>query len=81
MTLKVKEITQGYCPNCGKNNLNYSPLEIDGLSLCYPFTCEDCNFEGEEWYNLEFVSYGYYPNGNFKEVLVGEPLIKKGKKK
>jgi predicted nucleic acid-binding Zn-ribbon protein len=81
MKNKVQLVQQGYCPNCGKNNLDYSPIEIDGQSLCYPFRCEDCDHEGEEWYNLEFTSYVYYPKGQFTELEPGMPLIKQGKSK
>jgi hypothetical protein len=81
MKNKVQSVEQGYCPNCGKPNLNYGHVEIDGESLHYPFTCQDCNHEGEEWYNLEFTSYVHYVSDQFKERFLGEPLIKQGKKK
>jgi C4-type Zn-finger protein len=81
MNDKVKYIQQGHCPSCGVADLDYDTINVEGESLCYPFTCNTCNFQGEEWYNLEFSSYVTYPNDKFTELFPGEPLIKKAKKK
>ena len=35
-------------------NLDYEPLEIEGNSIDYPWTCPDCHASGKEWYDLEF---------------------------
>jgi hypothetical protein len=75
MNDKVKYIEQGYCPSCGVSDLNYDAVNIEGESLCYPFTCNACKFEGEEWYNIEFTSYVTFPKGKFKELFPGEPLL------
>lgn len=45
---------EGQCPKCGNYNLYYDPMEIEGNSVYYPWTCEDCGASGKEWYNLEF---------------------------
>lgn len=45
---------EGKCPKCGNYNLDYDPMEIEGNSVYYPWTCEDCGATGKEWYNLEF---------------------------
>ena len=47
----------GKCPKCGSENLNYGSLVIEGEGLKYPYDCEDCKFEGEEWYDLEFSAH------------------------
>ena len=45
---------QGYCPKCNSDNLNYETNVNDGDSLYYPYICENCGFEGREYYTLEF---------------------------
>lgn len=45
---------EGKCPKCGNYNLYYEEMEIEGNSVYYPWTCEDCGVSGKEWYNLEF---------------------------
>lgn len=47
----------GKCPKCGSENLNYGSVEIESESLMYPYDCEDCKFEGQEWYNIEFSTH------------------------
>ena len=49
---------QGYCPKCGKMSLDYQPVRHTDDMMCYfPYKCEDCGQEGEEWYRLEFVGH------------------------
>lgn len=50
----MKQTYQGQCPKCDSENLTYGVAEIDGEGLFYPFTCDDCKTEGEEWYGLQF---------------------------
>jgi predicted nucleic-acid-binding Zn-ribbon protein len=50
-------LEQGLCPKCGSENLDYSISELHDSSLEYPFQCENCGFEGAEWYNLEFACF------------------------
>ena len=45
---------EGQCPKCKNWNLDYDEMEIEGNSIYYPWTCEDCGASGKEWYNLEF---------------------------
>lgn len=45
---------EGQCPKCENYNLNYGSIKIDGNSIYYPWTCEDCGATGKEWYDLEF---------------------------
>lgn len=59
---------RGVCPYCGGENIDYDSLELEGESLYFPATCNDCGNEFNEWYDLEFSGqWGY-------------PLKKKGKK-
>ena len=48
---------QGVCPKCGGGNLNYQPMKYEDSMCYYPYKCEDCGQEGEEWYRLEFVGH------------------------
>ena len=45
----------GVCPQCLSENLQYETCINDGNQLYYPFVCEDCHYEGKEWYNLNFI--------------------------
>lgn len=39
-----------------KNEQGCCPKYEDSM-CCYPYKCEDCGQEGEEWYRLEFVGH------------------------
>lgn len=45
---------QGECPKCGSMNLDYQAIKYEDEMCYYPYKCEDCGQEGEEWYRLEF---------------------------
>lgn len=48
---------QGYCPKCHTLNLDYQPIEyVDGMCY-YPYKCEECGQEGEEWYSMVFAGH------------------------
>ena len=52
---------QGFCPKCHSYNLDYGSLEIEDDGMCYyPYKCEDCGQEGEEWYRLDFQGHNIY---------------------
>ena len=51
---------QGKCPRCGSDNLNYETVcDVTPGDECiyYPFDCDDCEFEGREYYNLTFSGF------------------------
>jgi endogenous inhibitor of DNA gyrase (YacG/DUF329 family) len=50
---------KGKCPFCGSEDLEYGVLEIQDELLYYPFTCNDCDKEGEEWYDMEYATTTY----------------------
>jgi len=55
---KKKEIKseEGVCPNCG-GTLEYGSSEpCDGMFM-YEVECEECEYNGEEWYTLEFSGH------------------------
>ena len=47
---------QGVCPKCESENLTWDSAEIDN-EVRYPYTCEDCEFEGIEIYALNFLGH------------------------
>lgn len=61
---------QGQCPKCHKYMLDYGPIQIedDGMAY-YPWQCDNCKTEGEEWYKLEFQGHNIYTeNGEIIEL-------------
>jgi len=49
--------TQAVCPKCGSENLNYGDSEPIDEEYVYEFTCDNCGFEGKEWYKMTFLCY------------------------
>ena len=45
---------QGICPKCGEISLDYDAIRYTDEMCYYPYKCENCRQEGEEWYRLEF---------------------------
>lgn len=48
---------QGVCPKCHGLNLDYQAIQYTDSMCYYPYKCEDCGQEGEEWYNLVFAGH------------------------
>ena len=63
---KIRVDVAGQCPKCGSNNINYESLTIVDNGLYYPYDCEDCKFEGKEWYEIEF--YAHYGAKNDERI-------------
>lgn len=53
-TMKLKYQAQGHCPKCNSTNLNYMESNLEGDSIGYDFDCNDCQYEGVEWYDLKY---------------------------
>ena len=56
---EYKSNQQGNCPKCNSENLGYD-TNLDtgsGDTICYEYTCGDCGFNGQEWYNLQFAGH------------------------
>ncbi len=55
---KIKQ-EEGICPKCGSKNLNYETSTDYGCTgaIYYEYCCYDCEFEGQEWYLLEFKDH------------------------
>ena len=57
--MKIIKKCQGYCVACNSGNLEYGTLKFDGTGIaqyvCCTVTCNDCNCEFKEYYELEYV--------------------------
>jgi len=49
--------TQGTCPICGQDELNYKDTKNEGTSIGYVWQCANCKTNGIEWYELKFVQH------------------------
>lgn len=60
----------GYCPKCKEQNLEYGAIELEGdYGAYFPYKCNNCGLEGEEWYSMEFVGHNIYDeNGEVIEL-------------
>ena len=47
----------GKCPKCSSENLEYDTIDLENGCVYYPFMCNNCNFRGREWYELEFSGF------------------------
>ncbi len=47
----------GVCPKCGEHDLAYEICVNTAEYLYYPYTCEDCDFNGKEWYTIKFYEH------------------------
>ena len=57
MYVKEENSNIGNCPKCGSDNLDYDSLEPDGDSVYWECYCRDCDWEGKEYYKLQFTAY------------------------
>ena len=49
--------SQGNCPKCNSDDLNYFNSETTDSGVYYPYTCNKCKFEGQEHYELVFSGH------------------------
>ncbi len=59
-TTKTVASTQGKCPNCKSEDIDYGVMIPQDEFVFYPFTCNECGVEGKEYYNLEYTETDYY---------------------
>jgi hypothetical protein len=54
------KMKQGHCPKCNSDDLSYETI-VDvtpsDQAIYYPFECNNCGFEGKEYYNLHFTEF------------------------
>lgn len=60
---------QGECPKCHESNLDYESIRLEGEMAYFPYKCNNCGQEGEEWYSMEFAGHNVYDEeGNLIEL-------------
>ncbi len=60
---------KGVCPKCRHEDLDYDVMEIADDMIYYPYKCNNCGLEGEEWYYLSFNGHSIYDeNGDYIEL-------------
>lgn len=58
MTEKAEhKIEAGICPKCSVENLDYGVLEDVDDGIRYPYTCQACDFNGYEYYEVIFAGH------------------------
>ena len=45
----------GYCANCNKENIEYGSQVLCDNNLYYLYHCEDCGYDGKEWFELKYI--------------------------
>ncbi|GFH41418.1 hypothetical protein [Pseudolactococcus insecticola] len=53
--IEQKYNEQAKCPACGSENVEYGSIEFNGEGATYEVSCEDCNINFMEWYDLVFA--------------------------
>jgi len=51
-------ISQGICPSCGGESLEFkgqSNGRVQDNYVSFEFSCDDCGYEGKEFYELTYV--------------------------
>ena len=43
------------CAKCGSLHLTYGVIELVGDQVYYPVQCDECDWNGQEWYKLTFI--------------------------
>lgn len=45
---------EGTCPVCHSDNIEYTSFELDDYGVKYPFICNSCGTQGDEFYDMTF---------------------------
>jgi hypothetical protein len=72
---KGNEIQRSICPCCGNNSLSYGVAEFEDDNLSYPWTCDECNSTGSEWYSLEFSGHNVKEDDHVVGKDMGEDTM------
>jgi len=49
---------KGMCPNCEKEDaFIYKAIEVQDEEVFYPVECLNCQWEGEEYYEMKFIGF------------------------
>lgn len=69
--LKTQNVSnqQGSCPCCNEVLHNYEPVQFEGEYAYFPWHCDKCGTDGQEWYYLDFCGHNYYDKEG-KEIIL-----------
>lgn len=63
----IKKHTEGICPVCGSDMLDYGEIELDDGGCIYPVECIKCGTTFTEAYNFVFDDQYDIKRGEFKK--------------
>jgi len=74
---KSRHVYRGHCPACGSGDLIYKHNDVSTEYLTCYYECNDCYFEGEEVYNIQFNSHQFYINADegYDVMYEGQTLL------
>ncbi len=74
---KSKYVKKAHCPACGSGDLTYRNNDVGTEWLTCYYGCNDCNFEGEEVYAIQFNSHQFYINSDegYEIMYEGQTLL------
>jgi hypothetical protein len=55
MVKPIETKCQGKCPQCRSDNISYSDSENIDNMIKYEIVCNECDYEGEEWYKEVYI--------------------------
>ena len=72
------KIETGICPKCGSDDLEYGESYekfITDNETFNPYTCQNCNFDGEEVFSLIFRGHRVLKKGKFVTLNTGYTAV------
>ena len=71
--MSYKYLRLGVCPNCDSEALDYGDSHIEDGQMYYEVSCDDCGWEGMEWFTLHFTEYT--DNAKLTTFYIGDRII------
>ena len=72
----VFRVTQGHCPKCGSDDINYGLSEVQDESIFYESDCNECESKFHEHYTLKFSGMSLFLEQNeVKEMDAGDTIL------
>lgn len=74
---KAKHVYRAHCPSCGSDDLTYKNNNISTTYLTCYYECNNCYFEGEEVYSIQFNSHQFYVSADegYNIMYEGQTLL------
>ena len=71
---RITSNTEGVCPFCGYNQLEYDAIELEEGMAYYPWSCPQCKHQGAEYYNMTFAGHNVI-DANGEELEIEDYMI------